>query len=382
MSHRASVWMVLGCALLASTAGAGVFKGTVFCSGTAACAAEHPASNGAVIINPYGITHAVTFQDAGGTLQPIRICVADVAGSDLVKAAEWAVGKWNDFFPALHNCAGCKTWLEAEATQSVTVNFAGVLLHELGHCAMGLQHDSLIIDADGNGVRESTDYTISYGGGAFGLNDGADNVRGSKDDDQDAQGGFIAEVVHWFTKADNDPINSSVFLIDSLTYSRSFSDFAASGSSYSANANVGVAALLGQRNTQSVMGRLSRGMAVFDLSPDDVQTVTMARTGLDRLTGTADDYSVVLQIVDCANPHELTIQLGPITPSFAGQCVASVDFTTPNPPQPATATSYKLLTGAVITMNSTPSAIFNFLIPMFYGSFESGTYDAGWVVSP
>jgi hypothetical protein len=321
----------------------------------------------------------VTFQAAGGTLQPLRICIDDVPGSNLVEAAEWAVARWNDFFPALHNCPNCKTWLTAEAAQSVSANFASVMLHEIGHCAMGLQHDSLIIDADGNGERENTDYTISYGGGAFGLDDGADNVRGSKDDDQDAQGGTIAEVVHWFTKADNDPINSSVFPIDSLTYSRAFSDLATSSSSYSANANVGVAALIGHRNTQSVMGRLSRGIAIFDLAPDDVHTVQMARTGLDRLTGTSDDYQVTLQIVDCADPHDLTIESGPINAGFLGQCLAGVDFTTPNPPQPATQSSYKLLPG-VITMNTVSTATFNFLIPVFYGSFEPGTFDAGWNV--
>lgn len=379
---RQACWSLIWiCVVIGQPAEAGVFNGTVVCPGTSACAPARPSSNPAVIINPYGIVHPPTFQDAGGALQPIRICVNDVPGSDLAQATEWAVAKWNALLPVLSNCSGCKPWLVAESAG--TFNFYSTVLHELGHCAMGLNHTDLVIDANGDGTREQTNYTISYGGATIGLDDGADNVRGSKDDDQDAAGGSIAEIVYWFTKADNNPITESLFSIDGLTYSRAFSDLATSSSTYAASANVGVAELLGEHNIQSVMGRGSRNMYFFELSADDVQTIEMARTGLDRTAGTSDDYTVSLQVVPCTDPHEVTVEMGAINPGFAGICTSLIDFTTPNPPSPALANSYKTLSGAVVTMNTVQTSFqFNHLKPLLYGSFESGTYDAGWVVSP
>lgn len=370
----------LGYLLCIPAVESGVFVGTVACPLDAACAPGRPASNGSVIINPYGIVHPVTFVPAGGVLPTVKICVADVPGSNLVRAAEWGVSQWNALDQRVHNCAGCKSWTDAEGLG--TVSFPSVLLHEMGHCVMGLNHIYLGIDADGNGQRENTDYTISYGGATIGLDDGVDDVRGSKDDDQDAAGGSIAEVVNWFPIATNDPINPSLLTVDGLTYSRAFSDLAASGSTYSASSNAGVAALLGKKNKQSVMGRMSRNLGRFHLAPDDVSTILLARTGLDRLSGTADDYQVSLELVSCSDAHDVTVQLGPLAASRAGLCIVPVDFSSPNPPSPAVANSYKLMTGAVITMNTTYGATWEYSTPMFYGSFEPGTYDTEWVVSP
>ncbi len=371
-------FLVLAGLSLARQLDAGVFTGTVVCPLSSACAPARPASNAAVVINPYGIVHPITFVPAGGTLANVKICVADTAGSDLELAAQWATAKWNALEPKLHNCAGCKSWEDAEGVGAV--NFPSVLLHEMGHCVAGINHIYLGIDADGNGQRENTDYTISYGGAVIGLDEGADLVRGSKDDDQDASGGTIAEVVNWFPIATNDPINPSLFTVDSLTYSRARSDLAGSGSTYSASSNAKVAALLGKKNTQSVMGRNSRNLGRFDLAPDDVSSILLARTGLDRLAGTSDDYQVSWELVSCSDPHDVTIQHGTLAVGTAGQCTVSVDFSSPNPPSPAIANSYKLLTGAVIVMNTAFTGPWEYSIPLFYGSFESGTYDADWSV--
>lgn len=376
-----TVVLVLICMNTTPAANAGVFLGTVECTLDAPCAPRRPASNNSVIINPYGIVHPVTFDPAGGVLDNIKICVADVPGGSLVQATEWAVAKWNALSPQVHNCAGCKSFSDTVFAEG-TINFASTVLHEIGHCVLGLNHIFLGIDANGDGQRENTDFTISYGGATIGLNDGLDNVRGSKDDDQDAQGGTIAEIVNWFAIATNDPINPSALPVDSLSFSRSFSALATSGSSYSASANTHVGALLGSANTQSVMGRLVRSSGRFDLSPDDVYTVQLARTGLDRLTGTSDDYDVTLEIVPCEEPHDVVMQLGPLDQDLSGLCNFSIDFSSPNPPSPAVANSYKLMPGGVITLNTTPFAPFNFGIPLWYGHFESGTFDSGWTVVP
>lgn len=377
--HRLAPWMVVLSGAL--PAHGGVYLGTVACPGTTACAPLHPASNGAVIINPYGITHPATFQDSGGLGLPnVRVCVNEAFSGNLSPIVAWAVGKWNALEPVVNNCARCE--IVEIGGGPPPINLASTVLHELGHCALGLQHQGVVIDADGIPGREETSYTMSYGGAAAFFDDGPDNVRGSRDDDQPAGGGGIAEVVFWFRKANNDPINQVLpKFIDGSTYSRAFADFPV-GTFYPANANHGVAGLLGQSATQSVMWSRGNDAVFFDLSPDDVSMVQMARTGIDRFIqdppppAPGDDYAILLEVGPCSDPHELTISaasLGPTGPK--GRCTFSIDFSAPNPPSPGVANSYKLVSGAQIEVNTDLN--FEFAIPLFYGSFESNDF-TGW----
>lgn len=366
-------------------ANAGVFLGTVRCApdGLTACTTTHPASNGSVIVNPYGIIHPVTFQDSGGLLLPnVKVCVDEAFSGNLSRAVEWAVAKWNALEPAVNNCVNC---FPGSGTNALPVNLPSTLLHELGHCGFGLNHQGLMIQDDADPERDVTFYTISYGGAAAFIDDGTDNVRGSRDDLQPAAGGSIAEVVYWFHVLDNDPINFHVGIIDGTTYSRAFADFPF-GTSYPANANPAVASLLGQPQSQAVLWPRPADAVFFDLGVDDVNMVRMARTGLDRILqdppppAPGDDYAIQLEIVSCSDPHDLLVHAVPLgAGNLNGNCNATIDFSDPSPPSPAIANSYKV---GIPTIEINSQQSFEFRIPVFYGSFETGDYDSGWVVSP
>jgi hypothetical protein len=92
-TQAAATLVLLGFLCWPPAAEAGVFLGTSYCTLTAACSPGTPASNGSVIINPYGIVHPATFVPGGGILPTVKICVGDVPGSNLARAAEWAAAK-------------------------------------------------------------------------------------------------------------------------------------------------------------------------------------------------------------------------------------------------------------------------------------------------
>lgn len=380
-SKRALLALALG-ALAPLASFGGVFTGTVVCDDTTGCAPGTPASgNLGDIINPQGIVYPITFLPAGTTSPNVRLCVQDAFNGNLSKAVQWAVDKWNALVPAKNNCVRCSRE-EIPDPYSGGYNLASTVLHEIGHCAMGLDHTTLTIDTDDpDTIKEATSYTVSYGGtSAFmGLLPGADTVRGSKDDTQLAQGGGRATNVHWFRRADNDPFVVDSTAIDSATYSRALTQLPA-GSTYTANANIGVANLLGYSQSNTVMQRsFVRTQALFDLSADDVNTVRMSRTGLNRVVGPAgagnDDHAIQLEVVSCAVAHDIEVSAGAIPVN--GRCSMVVDYIFPADPH-AVAQDFRIISGAV-TLNSTQT--WEFGLPQFYGSFESGNFDS-WVLSP
>ncbi|MEO7793966.1 MAG: hypothetical protein ABIV06_04275 [Thermoanaerobaculia bacterium] len=148
-----------------------------------------------MIINPYGIVHPATFQNSGGLgLANVRVCVNEAFSGNLSSIVAWGVDKWNALEPVVNNCARCEV-VEIGGGPP-PANLASTVLHELGHCAFGLTHQGLVIEDDPTPGRDETSYTISYGGAANFIEDD-DGIRGSKDDEQPAGGGGIAEVVYW-----------------------------------------------------------------------------------------------------------------------------------------------------------------------------------------
>lgn len=189
-------------------------------------------------------------------------------------------------------------------------------------------------------------------------------------------------MVHWFRLDDNNPIIIDSTPIDGSEYSRDRFQ-CPTGSTYVANANVGVSNLLGNSQTNTVMAtsRVSTS-AYFDLTADDVNMVKMSRTGLNRVIGPAggmnDDHAIQIDIVPCASAHDIKISTAALPSGISGSCSRAIDYVFPADPH-TTAQDYKIVSAALVLTNL-PGWEFN--IPMFYGSFETGTYDAGWVVSP
>ncbi|MEO8276381.1 MAG: hypothetical protein ABI639_09180 [Thermoanaerobaculia bacterium] len=396
--------IALLCAQIAgsSVAFGGVFWGTVECPRTSACAPLQTFSGApGETVNAQGITYPPTYISGGQASPNVRVCVVDAFDGNLAKAAAWAAQKWNALLPGVNNCLNCTTMETAPLTAG-TVSLASTVLHELGHCALGLTHTTLTIDTDedadncttnpppaGQFCREITSYTVSYGGSSNfgGLQPGADLVKGSRDDQQSAIGGGVASVVHWFRRADNDPIVIDLTPIDSTTYSRAFGQLPAS-SNYPANANIGVGTLLGYPHTTSVMARAFRfNSALFDLSADDVNTYLMSKTGENRIIGPVgfmfDDHNIQIDIVPCEDPHDLAITTVESFPNGStGACFTQVDYLYPTDPN-ATAQDFKLRNPVIqIPLTLPIDGHWEFNIPIAYGSFDHGLVDADWSVFP
>lgn len=260
------------------------------------------------IFEHYLVMHPTGYNGAGGVLE-VRICSAP----ETRHATLFAIDKWNALDRTTGNCSGCRLWEEGGSGSDAPRSMENTMLHELGHCAMGLDHVNWM---DNGGVQMS--YT---NGDAINFyTDGLDGVRGSSDDGVSPPAG--ARVVHWFRSADNDPFVIDSTVIDISTYSRQKIDLP-SGHSWQASGNRGVGDLLGLTDTQTVMYSASDPLQVYSgLTADDVNTVEFARSGLDETAGTADDYTVSLIYVDdCAMADiEVNFEPLPLLPNALGNC--------------------------------------------------------------
>ena len=167
------------------------------------------------------------------------------------------------------------------------VDYESVALHELGHC-VGLAHPNL--GAQGNLSGADTNYTNSTAGpdGAFSLNAGTDGLIGSSDDMRGDD-----ENLHWFDIGSNDPFFIQS-IVDSTTFSRDLIDLP-QNHNFASNADRDIGNLLGYANTEAVMQQLTfAGESQRTLVADDVHTLSLAASGLDRLEGTSDDYTCIL----------------------------------------------------------------------------------------
>ncbi|NJL29951.1 MAG: hypothetical protein HC897_19675 [Thermoanaerobaculia bacterium] len=265
------------------------------------------------------------------------------------------------------------------------------MLHELGHCAMALDHPERRVDISDDGFFEQTSFSASWGEAsvAGSISPGFDLVRGSSDDTHEAPMGQVAENVSWFRRSDNDPFVVDSTIIDRLTFSRSVTSGLPAGHSWAANGNRSISQLLGYPETQSVMyGLLSPYQKYLGLTADDVNMVKMAQTGEDQLAGTPDDYTVELQIVgSCAEPHEVEVVISSLPLGVLGECqMPLIDFAFPQP-NPALARHYKLVSGAPgqplrIVLTTNVNWEFGSVTALFTAGFESGDTSQWSTASP
>ncbi|HEV8239776.1 MAG TPA: hypothetical protein VGS57_10435 [Thermoanaerobaculia bacterium] len=320
---------------------------------------------------PYAIVHPPGFNGGSSGSMAVRICVR--AGSEpMTPPLQWAIGIWNRHVKKVGNCGDCLTQEDFDdgmPEPGTSYSLAGILLHELGHCALGLDHPNHTEfletrppqpwrtgECDDESNTSCGDYTsFTEAGNTTEILAGADGIRGSRDDEPLNQCGFATspifadpdepsrnvclnttsansldflpsqacagtqccppcpdpdtcppapmQVQHvaWFRKSDNNPVVRDGTVIDRNTFSRRHQDLPV-GSAYAANGNRRVALALGYPGTQAAMYTpLVRGQGWNGLTADDVDQLSMGNTGVDRLAGTADDYSPTLVLVaDCA----------------------------------------------------------------------------------
>lgn len=151
---------------------------------------------------------------------------------------------WNGLMATAGNCSGCRIWEDPDLPLPVPpLELRTVLIHEIGHCAFGIDHPDWV-----NGDDEPTSFTSSQN--ASTISPGSDGIRGTRDDLPSPLPG--TRLIHWFRKADNDPFVVDPTIIDDSTYSRQIISLPP-GSSWPASGSRPVGESLGYPDSQSVM---------------------------------------------------------------------------------------------------------------------------------
>lgn len=97
--------------------------------------------------------------------------------------------------------------------------------------------------------------------------------------------------------------------VDASTYSRDLSNLPVADT-FAPNADRTVAADLGFPGTEAVMQQGAfRDEDQRQLATDDIATLRLGMTGLDRTTGTSDDYRPVLVFDGVGDDCDITVQL-------------------------------------------------------------------------
>jgi hypothetical protein len=268
--------------------------------------------------DPFLVVHPRGYTGTGGVIT-VEIC-ATTDAAPLLPALTTAIDLWNGLSPMNQNCDGLCLLVEQQTPPGIhNYSVASVLIHELGHCAVGLGHN--------NWLAES--YTNSKDAGS--ISAGADFIKGSNDDIVLPLPG--SRILHWFRIQDNDPVVIDATIIDRDTYTRALSELPV-GHRWPASANKAVSLALGQVDTQSVMpSRLSEDTTYLGLVADDVNTVRFAMSGLDEHLGPpddADDYTVELVYVPDCTGADVKLDFQPMLPptydpALLAGCFSQID---------------------------------------------------------
>ncbi len=258
--------------------------------------------------NPDLILHPTGYTGSGGDL-PVSVCILPSSESipEIEIPVRNVINTWNRREPVSPNLFfGNNNNIDSNNK----FDFESVLLHEVGHC-VGLAHPNLATES---GLPPADrDYTKAAMGSndMFDIDPGLDGIKGSADD---PRGDDIN--LHWFNVGINNPLLLTQ-PVDASTYSVSLDDLP-DGDSFVANADRSVAAALGFADTEAVMNQGTfNNEAQRDLAVDDVATLGLGMSGLDRLQGTADDYQPRLEYAGVTSDCDITIE---VTGSSFGFC--------------------------------------------------------------
>jgi hypothetical protein len=257
------------------------------------------------------VAHPVSYNGTGGVISN-KVCI--VAGSTLAASLEIPVQNSIDRFNQLVAIEDNLLFGSDNDITSGSIDIESALMHEVGHC-IGLAHPNI---ASGAGLSGSdTNYTKTTMGpnASFDIGIGADNVRGSADD---VRGDDVN--LHWFLKSSNNPFDAPNETMDQSDYSRDLVDLPA-GSTFPANADRTVSSLYDLPTTEAIM---QQGQASNEdqraLAGDDVNTLLFARSGIDHVSGTSDDYSLNLVYGGISDDEDCNINISLDTSTVFAVC--------------------------------------------------------------
>ncbi|MEM7481736.1 MAG: hypothetical protein AAF481_11225 [Acidobacteriota bacterium] len=323
------------------------------------------------------MTHPLGYD---GSPDGIRLNICLAKGSEAFSSAlARAIATWNALVPTTGNCSGTGCSVGEETPPAATqMDAESVLLHELGHCALGLEHPERTWDAADDGFWEETSFTRSWdvAGPPEGIAVGPDFIRGTLDDSQLQTLGMIPNSVSWFRIQDNNPFAIDDTVIDNTTFSRSITANLPSGRNWAASANRRTGEQNGAAASQAVMyGLISLGERRRSLTADDVNMAKMALTGVDFSVGGGDDYTVEL-VLSCDDPVSILVsQANLANPQSAGQCIAGVDYSFAQ--NPFLARHFTLVAppknGGILFLTLNQNLDWDYgADPVFVSGFESG----------
>lgn len=242
------------------------------------------------------ITHPTGYDGTGNKLiVTVGIAPSSRNADHMAIAVQNAIETWNQLIPSLGNVVTSGNHIPADQ-----YDFESVALHELGHC-IGLSHPNLAVESGVSGNDKN--YTASTKGAnqIYDMNPGIDGIIGSADD---IRGDDVN--LHWFPKGLNNP-----FLMpqtaDQFTYSRDLSDLPIADH-FVVNADRDVSRLYSIEMTEAVMQQgILAGEGRRALAADDVATLRLGMSGVDRIAGTADDYTVELQYVGFTDSADIVM---------------------------------------------------------------------------
>lgn len=274
-------------------------KPTRICAAMSLLLAADGAVAGAFVFanasRPDSVTHPQVYTGTGGVLANLTICIDNSVNPALAAQAEPSVIKAVATYNRLRSIPDNILAFNANTDiPSGQLDFESTLLHEMGHC-QGLAHpnhatESGLAEPARNGTKSAvgTNGVFDQGAGADGRHGSSDDVRG---DDLN---------LHWYIRNQNNPGNSPA-IADTSTMIRALTALPG-GHLFAANADRDVMSALGFAFTEAVMqqGAFSNE-AQRHLQHDDQTTLRLARSGLDRTAGNADDYRYSLQYVGQLN---------------------------------------------------------------------------------
>lgn len=316
---------------------------------------------------PSLIMHPKDYVGTGGPIS-IGVCLSPTS-AELHDPLLYAMKVWNNFWAKTVNYTGT-AYLPGDFPPGpdYVLSAHSILLHELGHCAFGLDHVNRVDYAPDPDLH--TTYTATKNFAT--MSAGPDGVPGSGDDIVTVIPSG-ARNVFWFRLEDNNP-----FLVaasaDSTTISRNYQALFPMGQSWPASGNLNVAALLGSPKTQSVMvSQMGSGYDFLYLSGDESNTVRFAMNGLDVTpTSTGDNYSFTLVFEsDCANA-DVEIDFAQTTVLEFAHCEIS-RAVIPSPGDHYRITPFGSNQRPKIYVTSNPPWPFSFYRFMIFGDgFETG----------